>query len=57
MGIIYQKSHCIIQMDPPEHFCNYEIFSWTTPTRGFLLPNYKGAISQKGPANQIHFHA
>ncbi len=36
MGIICLKMHCIIQMDPPEHFYNYEIFSWATTTRGYL---------------------
>ena len=34
MSIICLKMHCIIQMDPPEHFSNYKIFSWTITTRG-----------------------
>ena len=53
MAFQFIKTNYIIQIDPPEHFCNYEIFSWTT-TIGATI---KGAISQKGPVKQIHFYA
>ena len=66
MGVIcmnYENEIVLYKFDYRyEHFFNYEIFSWTTTTRSYLLIstvlNIKGPYSyQKGPIKQIYFYA